>query len=542
MSITMKYIAALMLLLVSVIPANMYSFKQQMKKYKVNMHMKIENEKLVDSNNVVALFDENNYSFFKNKPSNKYDVEWHDVFDHVNERLQWESVNKANQSSLDNIFKFLPIQSLDSNSLFNNSIFLLIDIHHNYDMNVIDFLRNQKNTKSVICLNTSDELLKYEFYNEYNVRKSNFIMNYINKILKNRVYKDETMVNLVKDLYNRKSFDDLVFMIMILIDNFIKPIKSVISVTSTASTTTEQMKCMTSKCQKELISCLKDESCRKALNCLNGCKGNDQVCSYKCITSYESKKFQSFAYCILQKNNCMENSALIPVYPNPTPLQSFRREKVTWDVADDIFIGYLKTSNNNLIANNMLDWSWKVVCGANAAYDCFSCQHQIFYKDKGDHFWYDPVFKVLTLDNKEVWRRRHYRVIRDTKSLPGTYYFSVLDNGVKSNEWWKIIDADDDLQWALFYYSGAAAAAGTSYSGALIVTKDGNWPNMNDETYNRIKNAMSNCGIKLWEMYPVDNTNCDEDCLAGKPPLGIKSKIKVNDANVDNDDCNNCDL
>ena len=46
---------------------------------------------------------------------------------------------------------------------------------------------------------------------------------------------------------------------------------------------------------------------------------------------------------------------------------------------------------------------------------------------KGKNFWYDPVFKVETIDGEIVWRHRHYRVKRAKK--PGTFIFSVLDNG-----------------------------------------------------------------------------------------------------------------
>lgn len=35
---------------------------------------------------------------------------------------------------------------------------------------------------------------------------------------------------------------------------------------------------------------------------------------------------------------------------------------------------------------------------------------------------------------------------------PGTFTFSVLDNGVISEEFWRIVDAPDDLSWGLFYY------------------------------------------------------------------------------------------
>lgn len=45
----------------------------------------------------------------------------------------------------------------------------------------------------------------------------------------------------------------------------------------------------------------------------------------------------------------------------------------------------------------------------------------------------------------KAWRRRHYRVKHAGK--PGTFRFSVLDNGVVSNEYWRIVDVSDDLSW-----------------------------------------------------------------------------------------------
>lgn len=43
---------------------------------------------------------------------------------------------------------------------------------------------------------------------------------------------------------------------------------------------------------------------------------------------------------------------------------------------------------------------------------------------------YEPIFKAITLDGREVWRRRVYRVRRAV--TPGTFHLSVLDNGVTS--------------------------------------------------------------------------------------------------------------
>lgn len=70
---------------------------------------------------------------------------------------------------------------------------------------------------------------------------------------------------------------------------------------------------------------------------------------------------------------------------------------------------------------------------------------------------------MKTLDGKTVFRRRHYRVRRAQQ--PGTFFFSVLDNGVISKEYWRIVHAEEDLSWALFYYAGAASVVGQAYRG-----------------------------------------------------------------------------
>ncbi len=53
----------------------------------------------------------------------------------------------------------------------------------------------------------------------------------------------------------------------------------------------------------------------------------------------------------------------------------------------------------------------------------------------------------------------------------------------------------------VFYYAGAATAAGQSYTGALLVSRDGSWPE--DKEMGRVEKAFDSCGIKLWELFPV---------------------------------------
>ncbi|TYK13687.1 violaxanthin de-epoxidase [Cucumis melo var. makuwa] len=242
---------------------------------------------------------------------------------------------------------------------------------------------------------------------------------------------------------------------------------------------------------------------RKALQCLNQCSPVDQVCNYRCIASYESPNLEAFSLCVLQKHNCLDLDAKIPEKPYVPPIERFRGKELCHEMAEDLFIGWLGS----------LEWSWRVVAGQNPAYDQFPCQYQLFYRGKArGSFWYEPVFMVKTLEGKMVWRRRRYRVKRG--KIAGTFLFSVLDNGVVSNEFWSIVDVCDDLSWGLFHYNGAARAAGQSYTGAVLVSRDGKYPE-NDHQKERIVAALEKCGIKDWELFAVDNSSCLD------PPLGI---------------------
>lgn len=64
-------------------------------------------------------------------------------------------------------------------------------------------------------------------------------------------------------------------------------------------------------------------------------------------------------------------------------------------------------------------------------------------------------------------------------------------------------DVDEDMQWILFHYSGAAAAAGQSYSGAILASATGYWPAGKEGYINRIQAALDRAGIKPWELFMV---------------------------------------
>ncbi|QDZ19636.1 VDE domain-containing protein [Chloropicon primus] len=305
------------------------------------------------------------------------------------------------------------------------------------------------------------------------------------------------LLETVRTLYERKSADDLLYLVLVLIDACVRPVPRV-SMDASGGSSLPLVWCMLTNCGREVWDCVSDETCRAALDCLAGCGLNDQVCSYQCIVSYESELFEKFSKCVLQKHNCMRKSAKVPRLPEVEPMHEFRGSALTHEVAEEILIGWLGEERH----------SWKVVTGQNAAYDVFPNQHQIFYRGKRKRsFWYDPVFQARTFDGDLVWRRRHYRVRRGRS--PGTFHFSVLDNGVISDEYWRIADAADDLSWAVLYYSGAASAAGQAYTGAVFVSRTGRWPDDRSQL-ERIERAHDKCGIKMWELFEVENYECED--------------------------------
>lgn len=493
--------------------------------------------------------------------------------------------------------------------------------------------------------------------------------NWFAQLLAAKVYfspqaKDAKAYETLQVLFGRKNSDDFLFMFLVLVNQYIRPVPEVrqcemktpdfpptlpfslhpghlfllsckhyvqlshsyspypyhcyITDTQVSMTTKgfdfDSIRCMVQHCRNQVMDCVNSPTCKAGLDCLQACTFNDQVglhwactgpdlhltclrqlgsalvrafnnqavwtsfsptsrsynpvaipyslsalcvsplqacspfahlslyqvCQYRCIVSYETPQMAEFSLCILQKHNCRNLDAKIPVRPDPAPMSSFRGRPLTHEVAEDIFVGWLDAagagvapssilapglegSSSSPVASNaaagggaiggeekggkLLPFSWLVAAGKNPAYDYFPSQHQIYYRDpkaKGA-FWYEPVFKVVTLDGDKVWRRRRYRVRR--APTPGTFYFSVLDNGVVSKEYWRILDADEEgMSWSLYYYSGAAATAGMSYSGAILATRDGEMP-ADPGAMRRIEEALERAGIKTWELSMVDNTD-----------------------------------
>ncbi|KAL5975107.1 hypothetical protein ACLOJK_031783 [Asimina triloba] len=404
---------------------------------------------------IIAFVGEGSLSPLKSTP-------WEQVMLHTANRLKWVDDEYEMLVFTDKI-----LQSDDSSvknliiELTHTDLLVLVAIQNHDSIEWIQ--KNSQNVPNILCFDSS--------VSPTNKLGGRFVDaevegNIFSKIAQIRQWKNtnesKEIVKTVSEAWERYNSDDIRFGILVIINSYIRPVPILKNLRSKGLST---LNCMVKNCGPEILNCLLDPSCRKALQCLNNCAPTDQVCSYRCIASYESPNLEAFSLCVLQKNNCLELDAEISTKPYVPPMTKFRGEDLSHEIAEDLFVGWL----------GCLEWSWRVVAGQNPAYDQFPCQYQLFYRGKArGSFWYEPVFQVRTLDGKMVWRRRRYRVRRD--KIPGTFYFSVLDNGVVSKEFWTIVDVCDDFSWGLFHYSGAAQAAGQSYSGAVLVSPNGAYP------------------------------------------------------------------
>ena len=276
---------------------------------------------------------------------------------------------------------------------------------------------------------------------------------------------------------------------------------------------------MLTQCRDCIVPCVQDPQCRECLSKMSQLDPRDQATSYRTLVSYESKLLTNISKCIFTKHNIFQCNAQIPTYPIVSPMTTFRNQPLTEEMGRALLVGHLSNEATALSENLQNNVSWMVACGANVAYDQFPNQHQLFYPAaKGRDMWYDPFFRVVTLDGRNIWCQRHYKVRPGRQ--PGTFRLSTSDNGVTSDEQWTIIGAADDLSWLVVHYAGAAKAVGLQYTGGLVCTPDGTLSQQDPQSWKTIWNCLQNAGIQPWELTMVDNRLDTPNVLdAGIPPL-----------------------
>lgn len=307
----------------------------------------------------------------------------------------------------------------------------------------------------------------------------------------------------IEDLWHRRTAEEAVYAMLVFLDGALIPLDAI--QIQKPVPTFETLSGAIGKCQDEFRACFTNTRCLQSLACLSNCGLADQSCSYNCIVSYQTEAFTQFSLCALQKNNLLNSQVTRPTSPQPLLPETFRGQPLTPELAEDILVGHYDPAAGRR-------HSWLVAAGSNPAYEQFAWQYQLWYRgSKKNDFWYHPTFLVDALDGRKIWRTRDYRV-RRTK-VPGVWEFSVLDNGIISEEKWHLLGADDDLRWIVVFYIGAARKAGIFYRGCLVLTPDGNMPTTPEEMEG-VSAAVARADMKLWELELCSNPPQDP----GNPP------------------------
>lgn len=308
----------------------------------------------------------------------------------------------------------------------------------------------------------------------------------------------------VQELWHRRTAEEAVYAVLVLIDGALEKLPSMQQQKPVPDF--ESISRAIDRCQDEFRMCFTQPRCLQSLACLSTCGLADQSCSYRCIVSYQSEAFTQFTLCALQKQNLLNSQVTRPDTPQSLPLETFRGQPVTHEVAENILVGHFDPASGQR-------HSWLVAAGSNPAYEQFALQYQLWYKGSGrGAFWYHPTFLVESLDGRKIWRSRDYRVRR--KDVPGMWEFSVLDNGIISEEKWHLLGCDDDLTWLVLFYVGAARKAGLTYRGCLVLTRDGQMPGAAELP--GVEAAVARAGMRLWEIEATSNPPVDP---ANPPPL-----------------------
>lgn len=317
-----------------------------------------------------------------------------------------------------------------------------------------------------------------------------------------------------QELWMRKTAEDALYAVLFAAHFCVRPIAFVAQ--EPAVDTPWKIFTLCTKCLREALAAGLDAEARACLDCQSGCDVRDQTQMYRCTVSHESESLASLVRCF-ERRGIFDCTAQIPRLPDFEPIKSFRGEVLSWDLAWRVMEGHLSGKEQ---------CSWRPVLGQNPAYDFFPCQFNTWYRDSsGNRGWYDPVFKVVTLDGREVWRKRHYRV--QPGKVPGSFMLSTEDNGISLKEHWRIADADEDLRWAVLHYVGAATSVGQSYGGSLLVSEDGGVPA--GASSSRIREAFARCGVAPFELYSIGQDEVKNKCRGGScglPPLTDVPKMR----------------
>ena len=230
----------------------------------------------------------------------------------------------------------------------------------------------------------SQSVLNRRMAGSYDLSTSKIFQDVISQIAPwSSVASGKRLLAKTETLLSRKSTEDFIFAILFCIHSLVTEIDVVKSDINPSwekgvIRNVQEFRTMADCCGQEIAEAMSDPQTKKAIDLLNEVDLRDQVGSYRVIVSNETPQLEAFTLCILQQQNCFNCDAPILDRPKVPLLQNWRSKgKLSDKDARQIFIGHLDHPEAHECSQKQ-PYSWKIVVGANPAYDAFPLQHQVF--------------------------------------------------------------------------------------------------------------------------------------------------------------------
>ena len=222
--------------------------------------------------NVVAIIPRDAVSSFKVKPLQTA-VSWREVLEQVQVKLGWEELNVTLSIVEEE-------ELLRQKGPLTGDVAILVGIKgEEADLGGARLKRLEESVRGFKAIapfdcsaSISNELLRYGEYNPSSPFEPLSVLVDDNIYKRSPRRKQRLAYQIANECWNRRSSDDILFALLVLIDTFSVPVASVQSQTSTETTSFKQLSCMCSNCGDEMIKCFSNPKCRAALDCLNKCR------------------------------------------------------------------------------------------------------------------------------------------------------------------------------------------------------------------------------------------------------------------------------
>lgn len=202
---------------------------------------------LNDGCRAMAIVPESAASYFRSKPLYQ-EITWKEAFEKIAAKVSWEKLNGkySVQENTDLSMKVSSLHDMMREEAPVTPVLILVGIQDDASEEVAAKLQKMADgAKVVTAYNCSLGIMQLQKYGDYDHTLTGWRAKLIDKysdILKLPQRSHKKAYSIVQDMWSRRSLEDLLFMVFVLIDTFGDyPIKSVASVTNTEATSFTQV-------------------------------------------------------------------------------------------------------------------------------------------------------------------------------------------------------------------------------------------------------------------------------------------------------------